>query len=160
MSKQTRRIVAFMLAVIYITASLFSSLSILLCDHHHHYHAHHTAVDLLSDHTACDCGHHHDNHDHNIPTDEAESVITSLCDHHHTMLGERDAATVANKRSIDDNLLLRTSLLYASYAVSTPIYETESLYYIDLHRIYGDEAEPLRAAFISRESLRAPPALA
>lgn len=135
------------MVVIYVTATMLSSLSILLCDHEHHDHdsSHH------AEHCCCHC----------TAADEHIAHLTDgCCDHHHTTLGERITQfVVSEKRNNiqDDVTLLLAYAPLGNFEELNSVPKPHVTLYTTLH---GDEAEPLRAAHTSPKSLRAPPALA
>ena len=135
------------MVVIYVTATMLSSLSILLCDHEHHDHdsSHH------NEHCCCHC----------TTTDEHIAHLSDgCCDHHHTTLGERITQYVVSEKR---NNLQDDATLFLAYAPLCIFEELNSVPKpcVAAHPIlHGDEAEPLRAAYTSPRSLRAPPALA
>ena len=144
--KLRRAIYAVVLMAIYVIATVCSSTSILLCDHHHH---HHTADELVAEHDhhgeACSC--------HGL------SFESICCDHHHTILGENHTDYIASSHRYDSRSAERDLLVAFPAVISVAINELPTLIPTDIDRSSGDESWPLVAAFISHESLRAPPAL-
>ena len=153
----TRRVIyATVLAMVYLAASLLSSLNILLCDHPHHDH-HHTHHKTEAHHShACSCCH---------AEMEFSTIANNLtleddgcCDHHHSLLDNSNTILVSQKQRSDLRLQILPTMLLAAHMpfVETSSYDISSIatpYY------YGDEPWPLRAALIDNKSLRAPPAL-
>lgn len=139
-----RVIYSILLAVIYITATSMSSISILTCDHHHHSTEHHEPS-CCHDHHNCDC----DN-----PT-----IAEDCCDHHHPILGDNHTDFIASSERNDS----RASQLLALILSPAVIGEgeiTEAAYSITLNSApHGDKATPLLAAIHETRGLRAPPAL-
>ena len=70
MMGRLKMIYATILAVIYVTASLMSSLSVLSCDHPHH--THHATESI-----ECSCGNHHSV----VSLDDNLAFNTECCDH-------------------------------------------------------------------------------
>lgn len=146
--RQMKMIYATLLVVIYITASLMSSLSVLCCDHPHH--SHHD-MELVE----CCCHHHSDSDaiDH-----EALAFNAKCCDHDHELLGENHTQyIVENERDNSAqtiwNILLTSIVLDDDEGCGVSLLATKTQY-------GGDESLPLRAAFSRYDSLRAPPAVA
>ena len=129
------------LAVIYLTASLASSLSVLTCDHHHH---HFVGCSSCDDECACN--------------DELQ-FKSLCCDHHHPTLGDNYTAYISDSHR-GDWRAVASQLMLLMPAVMLAIVGELPLDSVVCTTSYGDEYEPLRAAFISAESLRAPPVLA
>ena len=126
-----------LLAVIYIAATAMSSLSILACDHNHlHHNAHgevcHCCTTMEAD-TSLECGHHH----------------ITLGDHHteFIVVGMRSDALYSD---VTAQVIGNGFIAFVNNNI-TPLYQEVVPNYI------GYKATPLRAAFISHESLRAPP---
>lgn len=148
--KKLRMIYATILVVIYVAASLFSSLAVLTCDHPHHTHIN---VEVA----CCDCAesHHHNHHD---PHCNMLALDKECCDHEHDLLGENYTEYIAEKQRGDDSMPLL-------YAFDTPAIVAECVIqnpYIPVREepYRGDEQLPLQAAFSRYDSLRAPPTLA
>ena len=141
-----RRIYSFVLMAIYVIATVCSSASILFCSHHHHHHNEH-AAEHAHHNSACSC--------------EGLSFEAECCNHHHSILGENYTDYIASTHRYDD---LRSSqsisLMMMPVVVSVLVDELPTLTPIDLSPHQGYESWPLVAAFISHESLRAPPAVA
>lgn len=134
------------LAVIYITATAMSSLSILACDHDHLHHGTHATTD--GNHAAhCHCCH----------TPKAEAEAAFGCGHHHDLLGDNFTEFFANgergsARSGDSIFYITDYAIVPLETISIePVSTTITAYYI------GYESAPPRAAYTSHESLRAPP---
>lgn len=140
-----RVIYATILAVIYVTASLLSSLDVLTCNHPHHHHHH-------AEHTECTC--HAHSAEHGIVAFSSE-----CCDHEHDLLGDTHTAIIVEKEGSDSNELqpitldLTEALLASSISLDI-IAEEHEYYYI------GYESAPPCAAFTRFDALRAPPVLA
>lgn len=133
------------LAVIYMTATAMSSLSVLACDHDHLHHGIHATTD--DNHAAhCHCCH----------AIKAEAEVAFGCGHYHNLLGDNFTEFVANG---ERNVRSGDSISYITdYAIDS--YEHISIepatISITAYRI-GYESTPPRAAYTSHESLRAPP---
>lgn len=141
-----RVIYATILAVIYVTASLMSSVDVLTCDHPHHHHHHH------AEHTGCEC------HAHSCY--EGVVVISAeCCDHEHDLLSDTHTAFIVEKEGSDTTDLqpialdLTEALPALSISLDTIAQENEYHY-------IGYESAPPCAAFTRFDALRAPPALA
>lgn len=138
--KQRRLIYTLMLAVIYITATSLSSISLLTCDYHHH--GHHLIGCCDS---SCHCNH--------------TTINAECCDHEHHILGEHHTDFIKNNERGDSS----SSLLLAT--LLTPTLITEQFNYeawvkqTTISQYVGDEAVPLMAALHQTKTLRAPPAL-
>ncbi len=132
---------AMLLAVIYITAGLFSSLSVLMCDKHHGH------VEKLCCHDeACSCA--------NL------AFTQDCCGHHHPILEDNQSFCATNVQRGDVRLLAAMAMALSSAVVITADSECESNVMTIYARGSGDESTPLRAAYISTRALRAPPVLA
>ena len=138
-----RRVYAMMLVAIYIVASALSSFSLLLCDDHHshanHKHEHHDVT--------CVC--------------HGMSYETDCCNHTHPVLGENHTDYIASSQRSDSRLSTDESNILAAYALLAAVVEVVTIPQSPTATIdHGDEVVPLSAAFIQREALRGPPALA
>ena len=137
-----RSIFALFLAVIYITAALFSSLLVLTCDGHHSH-----AVELCAHAEDCSCG--------------ELAFEQDCCSHDHPTLEEAQGyyAVDMQQRSDSRYVVLQILNLLSDVIPSTDrgLVDCIASY---LPRSGGDEAEPLQTAFISSRALRAPPVLA
>ena len=143
--QQKRLIYAILLAVIYVTATSLSSISILTCDHHHHHVEHHNS--------GCDCCHDH-NHGNDI------AFAEKCCDHHHPVLGDNHTDFIASKDRSDSRASQLLVLMLSPVLVSEE-YAAEDIYSPRLISLPpGDEDTPLLAALMEVRGLRAPPALA
>jgi hypothetical protein len=142
--KQQREIVrgllAMLLVAIYSIATVSSSAAILLCEHPHHHHteAHH-------DHD-CECG--------------GIAFVADCCDHHHTLLGENHTDYIANELRHDSRSAHLFALLLQPHVAELSIESLQAPTSIIAELSFGDEHEPLRAALLTHESLRAPPVFA
>lgn len=140
--KRMRLIYAMLLAVIYITATSLSSISLLTCHHHHHHHNHHHA-------NTCDkeCCHDH------------VAISDICCDHDHPILGEHHTDyIVSTERSVLASSKV-LSLMLSPALLGEPF--SHQVWYDSpiISQYPGDEAVPLLAAIHRSEALRAPPAL-
>ena len=137
--KRMRLIYAMLLAVIYVTATSLSSISLLTCHHHHHHHHANTC-----DKECC--------HDH-------VAISDICCDHDHPILGEHHTDyIVSTERSIlasSKVLSLMLSPALLGEPLSYKAWSDQPI--ISPHP--GDEAVPLLAAIHQSEALRAPPTL-
>lgn len=143
MLKRRRTLFAALLAVIYITAGLFSSLSVLTCDAHHHIYAS----------TECACGDH---------CGCAALAFSEDCDcHYHPTLEDNDNYyATSTQRSSDLRYVVLQFFALSSVVIPSVDSTLSDGFVAYLPRSGGDEAEPLQAAFISSRALRAPPVLA
>lgn len=139
-----RMIYAMLLAVIYMTATAMSSLSILTCEHDHMHHGGH--VTACAEHKACcHCG------------AAAEAEASFGCGHQHTLLGDNLTEYAASGE--------RSSLRTDYPILQLTDYATLSTLDVDLSAAaititacrQGYESAPPRAAIVEHESLRAPP---
>lgn len=149
MMVRVKMIYAVVLAVIYVTASLMSSLSVLCCDHPHH--EHHVVENV-----ECCCGSHHDVVS---SLDNALAFSEECCDHSHVLLSDINTQIISdNERDNSASNILSTLLAVVAMVDNAgddiiALYATGEIY-------RGDESMPLRAAFSRYDSLRAPPVLA
>ena len=126
--------------MVYIIATVLSSASLLLCDHHH-------APSYHTEHHACACG------------CEDVTLTADCCNHHHPILGDNHTDYIDSSQRNDSRTSLASLLMLAPVVmpsveeISCPESTLRTMY-------YGGDDEPLMAAFISCRSLRAPPALA
>lgn len=137
--KLRQRIYAMLMVVIYITATLLSSLSILTCNHQHHSH------EVCTHQESCDCG--------------ALSFNHVCCDHHHPVLGDNYTTYLSGQQRGDSRMLtglfmLLPAVLPVACGELSPV-EGEVLC-----QCYDIGTQPLPPEFISCEALRAPPVLA
>lgn len=143
---RSRKIIfATLLVAIYTVATLCSSLSVILCDHHHHHHDHTT--------------HHH----HNSAQECCCDCLTfegDCCNHHHHLLGENHTDYIASTQRFDSRAGQSLILMLMPAVLSAVVGGLEDVPTLNISSYGGDEHRPLVAAFISHESLRAPPALA
>lgn len=140
-----RRIYALMLVAIYIVASIGSHISVLLCDHHHHHHHHE----------------HHAEHNHSDKCScEGLSFVAECCDHHHPILGENHTDYIASSQRYDSRLSESMLMLLQPSLLQVVIPDLPLSPECDYALPSGDEPWPLVAAYLSHESLRAPPQLA
>lgn len=139
-----RRVYAFVLVAIYMVASIGSHFSILICDHHHHHHAEEHAEHNHAE--MCSC--------------EGLSFEAECCNHHHPILGENHTDYIASSQRYDsrDNESVLVLLMPALFQVVIP--DTPMSPECDQTLLSGDEPWPLVAAYLSHESLRAPPVVA
>ena len=138
--KQRKKIYALLMAMVYIIATVLSSASLLLCDHHH-------APSYHTEHHACACG------------CEDVTLTADCCNHHHPILGDNHTDYIDSSQRNDSRTSLASLLMLAPVVmpsveeISCPESTLRTMY-------YGGDEVPLMAAFISCRSLRAPPALA
>lgn len=138
--KQRKKIYALLMAMVYIIATVLSSASLLLCDHHH-------APSYHTEHHACACG------------CEDVTLTADCCNHHHPILGDNHTDYIDSSQRNDSRTSLASLLMLAPVVI--PSVEEISCPESTLHTMYyGRDEVPLMAAFISCRSLRAPPALA
>ena len=146
--KLRRMIYTMILAVIYITATSMSSISILSCDHHHHQH-HHSHSTSVEYHCSA-CGGH----------SNTVAIADVCCDHDHPQLGDNHTDYFVNNERNDSRVITALSLLTAP-AILAEVYGDFDIYTSSISPLtYGDEASPLRVATVGTKALRAPPTLA
>ena len=134
------------MAVVYITATSMSSLSIITCDHHHHHH--HEAHE------------HHDgcSHDHCHCNDL--TISEDCCSHHHPILGDNHTDYITSSERNNSRTYLLLALILSPTLIGEE-YISEPAHFTTLHGpTSGDEATPLLAALTKSWGLRAPPAMA
>lgn len=137
-----RLIYAMILAVIYITANTMSSVSLLLCDHHHiHQHS------QCEHSTKCSCG-------------ETVDLYEICCDHEHPTLGDNHTDFIISNLRDGNRNTEAIQLTLIALAVGIVPNTLEPLTEADIPLGFLDEATPLRVAYLSCETLRAPPAVA
>ena len=143
---RSRKIIfATLLVAIYTAATLCSSLSVILCDHHHHHHDHTT--------------HHHHNSAQECCCDSL-TFEGDCCNHQHHLLGENHTDYIASTQRFDSRAGYGLILMLMPAVLSTVVGGLDDVPTLNISSYGGDEHRPLVAAFISHESLRAPPALA
>ena len=128
------------MVAIYIAASALSSLSLLVCDHHHPFHQH-----------------HHEHHHDASCSCSGDTLIGDCCNHVHPVLGENHTDYITSTKRGDTRLAEECNIV-VDYALLASV--ISELPYIEQPLVaigYGDEQKPLQAAFLSAESLRAPP---
>lgn len=138
-------IYAALMVAIYVIATLCSSLSVILCTHEHHHHDHTT--------------HHHHNSEEECCCDGL-TFEANCCNHHHRLLGENHTDYIASPQRFDSRISHSVLLMLMPVVLATVLDEIPDPSSDDLPLCGGDERSPLYAAFISRESLRAPPVFA
>ena len=137
-----RAIFAMLLAVVYITAGLFSSLSVLLCDGHHHHHA----IELCSHDEHCAC---------------SDPAFSQDCDcHSHLTLEESQSYYATDMQRSNDSRYVVLQLLNLCAVVPALADGAIADCFVASLPRSGYEAVPLQTAFISSRALRAPPVLA
>ncbi len=145
MKGRVKMIYAAVLAVIYVTASLMSSLSVLSCDHPHH--THHATESV-----ECSCGNHHSV----VSLDNNLAFNAECCDHDHELLSDNHTQFIVdNERS---NSAYNTSYIQLSLAaIICDVEAYDATLSVKEQPYPGYESSPLRAAFSRYDSLRAPP---
>lgn len=134
-----QRIYAMLLVVVYMTSTLLSSLSMLSCDHnHHHDHIHHH-------HTSCSC--------------RGLTIAEECCNHSHGVADDTHTQYIVSELRSDSRTAQLITLLLTPAIVPVMSGEFSPVQCSILECDFGDIFAPLRAAFIPRETLRAPPAL-
>ena len=146
--KRTKMIYAVVMAVIYVAATLASSLAVLTCDHPHHAHANDAS------HICCVEGHQHSDCSCN-----RTSLAKECCDHSHSLLGENHTDFIVEKQRGDDAMPLVYALDIAEALVAEGA-STNPILPVRIEPYHGYEQLPLQAAFSRYDSLRAPPSLA
>ena len=146
--KRTKMIYAVVMAVIYVAATLASSLAVLTCDHPHHAHANDAS------HICCVEGHQHSDCSCN-----RTSLAKECCDHSHSLLGENHTDFIVEKQRGDDAMPLVYALDIAEALVADGA-STNPILPVRIEPYHGYEQLPLQAAFSRYDSLRAPPSLA
>ena len=142
MRELRRHIFAFVLVAIYLSATVLSSLSLLVCDQHHvHHHVEcaHTAE-------VCDC--------HMVGV-----IAQDCCSHHHPVLGDNHTDFIVNSSRSDSRMmeamtLTLTAILAESLHLTAPVEECRT------PQKHLDEPTPPRVALVACEALRAPPVVA
>lgn len=148
MMGRLKMIYATILAVIYVTASLMSSLSVLSCDHPHH--THHAPESI-----ECRCGNHHSV----VSLDDNLAFNAKCCDHDHELLSDNHTQFFVEKER--DNSAHNISYLHLAFAAIISDAEAYGAILSAEEEPYpGYESLPLRAAFSRYDSLRAPPVVA
>jgi hypothetical protein len=140
--KKMKVIYAVVLAVIYITATSLSSISLLTCQHDHHSHPEH----------------HHDSCHHSCHCDH-EALGTICCDHDHPILGEHHTDYVVNNQRHDSSSSLALIMLLSPRLITEQTNYEAWLESPIKSQYVGYEAAPLMAAPHQTEALRAPPTL-
>lgn len=82
------------------------------------------------------------------------------CNHHHHLLGENHTDYIASTQRFDSRAGQSLMLMLMPAVLSTVVGGLDDVPTVNISSYAGDEHRPLVAAFISHESLRAPPALA
>lgn len=141
-----RKIYAMLMVAVYTVATLLSSVSLLLCEHHSHHHSH-----RAEKHHSCHC---------NCSAQGDIAFAEDCCNHQHPVLGDNHTDYIAASQRSDSRASQAVMLILAPALCSNVLDEQPRLYVGTLHICYGDETEPLRAATTSPWGLRAPPALA
>ena len=132
-----RGVYASVLVAIYVVATVLSSLSVLLCDHHHHPHYHY-------------CDKHHTEH----------SIGKDCCDHHHPILGDNHTDYIDSSHRNGSRLVLALSLLFTPAWMPTAMEElSHNLVVIRSVEWLERVSSPLEAHCLP-SGLRAPPSLA
>ena len=134
-----RDIFAMLLVAIYSIATISSSAAILLCEHPHH--------------------HHNESHSHECECDGVR-FVAECCDHHHSLLGENHTDYITTEQRHDSRSASIFTLLLQPHVAPVADESLQTLSPGDEQLCYGDECEPLRAALLKHESLRAPPVAA
>ena len=150
--KRTKMIYAVVMAVIYVAATLASSLAVLTCDHPHHTHTHAHAND--ASHICCV-----EKHQHSDCTCNHASLFEECCDHSHSLLGENHTDFIVEKQRGDDAMPLVYALDIAEALIADGA-STNPILPVRIEPYQGYEQLPLQAAFSRYDSLRAPPSLA
>ena len=146
--KRTKMIYAVVMAVIYVAATLASSLAVLTCDHPHHTHANDASrICCVQGHQHSDCACNH------------LSLDTECCDHSHSLLGENHTDFIVEKQRGDDAMPLVYALDIAEALIADSA-STNHILPVRIEPYQGYEQLPLQAAFSRYDSLRAPPSLA
>ena len=137
-----RFIYAMTLAVIYLTASTLSSVSLLLCDHHH-----------IHEHTQCE-------HSNECSCDDVVVLTEVCCNHEHPTLWDNHTDFIISK--LRDNNRNAEAIQLTLIALATGIVPNTLEPLADSIEEIGflDEATPLKVAYLSCKALRAPPAVA
>ena len=146
--KRLKMIYAVMLAVIYVAATVLSSLAVLTCDHPHH--THHTTESI-----ECSCGNHHSV----VSLDDNLAFNAKCCDHDHELLSDNHIQFFVEKER--DNSAHNNSYLHLAFAAIISDAEAyDAILSAEEEPYHGYEQLPLQAAFSRCDSLRAPPQLA
>ena len=140
-----RSLYAFVMAAIYVAATLLSSLSLILCDHHHHHHHHHYNVACES---KCEC------------CSYAGDVIgNDCCDHHHPILGDNHTDYIdSSHRCLRSSQAI--ALMLASVVIETVDGEQSLYEYTLFERTRASKIALPQSPHLLAAGLRAPPCLA
>lgn len=141
-----RALYSFLMAAIYVVATLLSSLSLLICDHHHHHHHHH--------HHVCE------SHGEGCRCSTEVAISADCCDHHHPILGDNYTEYIELSQRGDSRVLQAISLMLMPALFDDATTDVAlSLFLASRERSYRDFALP-DSSHTSPRGLRAPPYLA
>ena len=137
-----RALYSFVMVTIYVVATMLSSLSLLLCEHHHPHH-HHTECH----HEGCNC-------------ENEVTIGPDCCDHHHPILGDNHTDYIDSSHRSDSRASHAVALMLLPMVVDNISGEQAlEIYASTLQRSDLDFALP-DVAYLSSVGLRAPPMLA
>lgn len=136
-----RALYSFVMVTIYVVATMLSSLSLLLCEHHHpHHHAE-------CHHEGCNC-------------ENEVTIGPDCCDHHHPILGDNHTDYIDSSHRSDSRASHAVALMLLPMVVDNISGEQAlDIYASTLQRSDLDFALP-DVAYLSSVGLRAPPTLA
>lgn len=139
-----RALYSFVMVTIYVVATMLSSLSLLLCEHHHPHHPHHHAE---CHHEGCNC-------------ENEVTIGPDCCDHHHPILGDNHTDYIDSSHRSDSRASHAVALMLLPMVVDNISGEQAlEIYASTLQRSDLDFALP-DVAYLSSVGLRAPPMLA
>lgn len=139
-----RALYSFVMVTIYVVATMLSSLSLLLCEHHHPHRPHHHAE---CHHEGCNC-------------ENEVTIGPDCCDHHHPILGDNHTDYIDSSHRSDSRASHAVALMLLPMVVDNISGEQAlEIYASTLQRSDLDFALP-DVAYLSSVGLRAPPMLA
>ena len=140
--ERRRALYSFVMVTIYIVASMLSSLSLLVCDHHH---PHNHSVECHA--KGCNCG--------------AEVTISAdCCNHHHPVLGDNHTDFIDSSTRHNSRVSQALALMIAPVVVDNITGEQTTCFEeLVSTRVETDRGLPT-PIYISSVGLRAPPYLA
>ena len=141
-----RAIYSLLMVTIYVVATMLSSLSLLVCEHHHPHHPHH--------HNHAEC------HAEGCCTGDEVTISADCCDHHHPILGDNHTDYIDSSHRSDSRASHALALIMSPKAVDNISQELVSSL-DDTNLEYRSISFALiDVAYISSQGLRAPPCLA
>ena len=141
-----RAIYSLLMVTIYVVATMLSSLSLLVCEHHHPHHPHHH--------------HHAECHAEGCCLGDEVTIGADCCDHHHPILGDNHTDYIDSSHRSDSRASHALALLLSPMVVDNISQELVSSL-DDTNLEYRSISFALiDVAYISSQGLRAPPCLA